>query len=345
MREIMLTALVWICVVLPAPMTLAATPAPDTILFTAWADVTPPLVLESKITLDHVRGRIDHLTADIARQRLYIAELGNNTVGVVDLKNHTVIRTLSGFHEPQGVGYESTTDMLYVANGGDGTVDLFQGAELTPAGKIALGDDADNVRVDAATHRVLVGFGVGALAVIDPLTRTKITDIELKGHPESFQIARSGPQIFVNVPDNREIAVIDSNKNQQVTSWKPAGLQANFPLAIDEAHRQVLAVFRNPSKLRVFNAKDGAQLGTVDTCEDADDVFVDAPRNRAYVSCGEGFIDVLTAQASGYVKVAHIATRAGARTALFVPEIDRLFLAVRSTPLEPAAIWVYRPVP
>jgi YVTN family beta-propeller protein len=63
---------------------------------TAWADSAPPLVLESKITLDHVRGRIDHLTADIARQRIYVAELGNNTVGVVDLQNHTVIRTLSG---------------------------------------------------------------------------------------------------------------------------------------------------------------------------------------------------------------------------------------------------------
>ena len=33
---------------------------------TAWADSAPPLVLESKITLDPVRGRIDHLTADIA---------------------------------------------------------------------------------------------------------------------------------------------------------------------------------------------------------------------------------------------------------------------------------------
>src|SRR6202140_5833467 len=139
----------------------------------ARADSTPPLVLESKIPLDHVRGRIDHLTADIARQRLYVAELGNNTVGVVDLKNHAVSRTLSGFHEPQGIGYEPTTDTLYVANGGDGTVALFQGPELTPAGKISLGDDADNVRVDAATHRVLVGYGAGALAVIDAMSRKK----------------------------------------------------------------------------------------------------------------------------------------------------------------------------
>jgi YVTN family beta-propeller protein len=149
----------------------------------ARADSTPPLVLESKIALDHVHGRIDHLTADVARQRLYVAELGNDTVGVVDLKNHAVVRTLSGFHEPQGIGYEPTTDTLYIANGGDGAVQLFQGADLTPVGTIALGDDADNVRVDATRHQVLVGYGSGALAVIDPKSRKKITDIRLKAHP------------------------------------------------------------------------------------------------------------------------------------------------------------------
>ena len=326
-------------------MTVAVCIAAGIAAATAWADSAPPLVLESKITLVHVRGRIDHLTADIARQRLYVAELGNDTVGVVDLKTHAAIRTLSGFHEPQGLGYEPTTDTLYVANGGDGTVELFQGAELTPAGKISLGDDADNVRVDAATHRVLVGYGAGALAVIDPLSRRKIADIPLKGHPESFQMDRAGTHIFVNAPDVREIAVIDSKQNRQVASWPLAELQANFPLAIDETRHQVLVAFRNPPKLGVFSATDGTLLSSIDTCADADDIFVDAQRNRAYVSCGEGFIDVLTAQGSGYVKVAHIETRGGARTALFVPEFDRLLLAVRATILEPAAIWVYRPMP
>ena len=98
----------------------------------AGADSTLPLVLESKIALGPVHGRIDHLTADVARQRLFVAELGNDTVGVVDLKNRAVIRTLIGFHEPQGIGYEPATDTLYIANGGDGAVQLFQGTDLTP---------------------------------------------------------------------------------------------------------------------------------------------------------------------------------------------------------------------
>jgi YVTN family beta-propeller protein len=305
----------------------------------------PPLVLDSKIVLDHVHGRIDHLTLDIDRQRLYIAELGSNTVGVVDLKNHAVIRTLRGFHEPQGIGYEPTTDTLYVANGGDGRVQLFQGADLTPVGQIALGDDADNVRIDGVTHRVLVGYGSGALAVIDPTSRKKIADIRLKAHPESFQIDRNGQRIFVNVPDAQEIAVLDSTKNQQTASWAPEGLHANFPLAIDEYRQQVLVGFRHPATVGVFSAQSGLKLGAIETCADADDVFVDPKRSRVYVSCGEGFIDVLAEQRNGYVVIAHLATRGGARTAFFVPDIDRLFLAVRATASEPAAVWVYRPEP
>src|SRR5882724_10686109 len=81
-----------------------------------------PLRLEAKIPLGNVQGRIDHMAIDLARQRLFVAELGNNSVGIVDLNGHKVIRTLDGLKEPQGVAYLPSTDTLYVANGGDGSV-------------------------------------------------------------------------------------------------------------------------------------------------------------------------------------------------------------------------------
>jgi YVTN family beta-propeller protein len=79
-----------------------------------------PLVLETKVPLGQVRGRIDHLAVDVARQRLFVAELGNDTVAVVDLAHHAVLQSITGLHEPQGIGYEPTTDTLYVANAGNG---------------------------------------------------------------------------------------------------------------------------------------------------------------------------------------------------------------------------------
>jgi YVTN family beta-propeller protein len=306
---------------------------------------TAPLQLESKIPLGEVRGRIDHLAVDLQRQRLFVAELGNDSVGVVDLAGHKVIRTITGLKEPQGVGYEPSTDTLYVANAGDGSVRMFAGSDYKPTRRIELGSDADNIRIDAASKRVFVGYGSGALAVIDPSTGSKVGDIALKAHPESFQIDPETSRIFVNLPDARGIAVVDGVAQKQVGQWPLANQRANFPMALDLARRQVLVIFRAPAALGVFSMTDGKSVSTVETCGDADDLFVDARRNRVYVSCGAGFVNVLEAQEAAYRRIARIPTVYGARTSLFVPEMDRLFVAVRASPGEPAAIWIFRPVP
>src|SRR5262245_45718008 len=119
----------------------------------------PALQLETKIALGNVRGRIDHMAIDPMRKRLVVAELENNTAGVVDLNERRVIRTIDGLKEPQGVAYVTSTDTFYVSNAGDGSVRLFRGSDYAPAGRIELGDDADNIRLDAATNQVFVGYG------------------------------------------------------------------------------------------------------------------------------------------------------------------------------------------
>ena len=302
------------------------------------------LALEAKIPLGAVSGRIDHLGVDLKRQRLFIAELGNNSLGVVDLAAGKVLRTISGFREPQGVAYVPFADSVYVANAGDGSVRVLSGNDLVPIGRIELGDDADNVRVDEQHHHVLVGYGSGALAVIDPATRTKAGDIRLKAHPEGFRLDETESRVFVNVPDAHEIAIVDlaATGNQSVPT---PGMGANFPMAIDPDMHRVLVVFRSPPTLMALSSQDGHVVAKTATCGDADDVFVDARRQRVYVSCGQGVLDVFAAEKAGYRRLARVPTVSGARTSLFVPEFDRLFVAVRASSGEPAAIWVFRPAP
>src|SRR5258708_23941016 len=158
-----------------------------------------PLQLETKIVLGDVRGRIDHMAIDLKRQRLFVAELGNDSVGIVDLANRKLNHRIPGLKEPQGVGYEPSTDMLYVANAGDGSVRLFEGNDYKPAGQIELGSDADNIRIDAATHRVVIGYGSGALAIIDPSTRSKVCDVPVKAHPAGFHIHPDSNQLFLTL--------------------------------------------------------------------------------------------------------------------------------------------------
>jgi DNA-binding beta-propeller fold protein YncE len=301
-----------------------------------------PLALEEKIPLGQVSGRIDHLGIDAKRQRLLVAELGNNSLGVVDLSAGKVLRRITGLSEPQGVAYVPFTDSILVANAGDGSVRVLRGEDLTPIGRIELGDDADNVRVDAAHRRVLVGYGKGALAVIDPVGLFKTAEIRLEAHPEGFQIDETGTEVFVNVPDAHEIAVADLATGS-TQSLPTQGAGSNFPMALDgEAHRAVV-VFRSPPTLMALSSQDGHVAAKIETCGDADDVFVDLKRRRVYVSCGEGVIDVLESGEAGYRRAARVPTVPGARTSLFVPELDRLFVAARAGSNEPAAIWVFRP--
>jgi len=310
----------------------------------AAAQTTAPLAVESKISLGDIRGRIDHLTVDIKRQRLYVAELGNDTVGVVDLSGRKTIRALTGLKEPQGIGYVSSTDTVYVANSSDGSVKLFQGPDLKVAGSIDLGDDADNVRVNDVSQQVVVGYGDGALAILDAVSHAKIATIPLKAHPESFRIEATGRRIYVNVPRAHEIAVVDQGARKQIAAWPTGELTANFPLALDESHQRVLAVFRHPARLAVFQAQGGSRVASAQTCGDSDDLFIDAKRSLVYVICGEGYVDVFAARGESYTSLGRIATRPGARTGLFVPEIDRLLVAARASASESAAVWVLRPL-
>jgi YVTN family beta-propeller protein len=303
-----------------------------------------PLQLELKIFLGDVEGRIDHLAIDPSRKRLFVAELGNDTVGIVDLEGHKVVHTIGGLKEPQGVAYVPSTDTLFVTNAGDGSVRLFRGSDYEPAGRLDLGADADNIRVDAAANRVFVGHGDGALATIDLATNGKVADISLQAHPESFQLARSTRRIFVNVPKAREIAVIDRFAGKQTASW-PVENGSNFPMALDEKSERVLVSFRNPAQLSVFSMRDGSTIAAINACGDADDLFVDEKRQRVYLSCGDGYVDVFEPDEGSYRRAARIPTISGARTSLFVPDIDRLFVAARANPGEPAAIWVFRTTP
>jgi DNA-binding beta-propeller fold protein YncE len=314
-------------------MTFAAGPA--------HGQAPPPLRLERKIELPDVQGRIDHLSVDPKTGRLFVAALGNDTLEVVDIEGGKRVGTLRGLAEPQGVLFVADAQRVFVANGKDGSLRIFDAASLAPVQRIDLGDDADNVRLDRATGRVWVAYGDGALAAVDA-KGAKVEDVPLGGHPESFQLETNGPRIFVNVPRLRKVAVVDRVKRAVVASWPTGDAAANFPMALDERGKRLFVVCRTPARLLALDTDSGAIVATAPTVGDSDDVFYDAAARRVYVSGGEGAVAVYQqAEADRYPEVARIATTKGARTSLFSPDLGRLLVAARREGTSPAAIWVY----
>ncbi|HVM85143.1 MAG TPA: hypothetical protein VMW18_14730 [Candidatus Binatia bacterium] len=305
------------------------------------------LVLENRIPLLGVAGRIDHLAVDIAGRRLFVAELENNSVDVVNLDTGVAMTRIAGLKQPQGIAYLPDRKLLVVANAGDGSVRFFAGGNLAPHGSIDLGEDADNVRVDPESGRLLVGYGKSGaksgLAVIDPARRSVIGRIALPGHPESFQIDDKTGRAYANVPDAQQIAVIDVGKRRAVAGWKTPGLADNFPMALGADGKPLAVVFRQPSRIALLDPAQGSVAASLDTCGDSDDVYFDGKRNRLYLSCGEGLVDVLQPGPQGLQRIDRVVSFGGARTSLFVPELDRLYVAARANSGADAAILVYRP--
>jgi DNA-binding beta-propeller fold protein YncE len=306
------------------------------------AATIPELVLEEKIPLGDVKGRIDHMAVDVGRKRILVAELGNNSVGVVDLQNHRLEIRLTGFHVPQGIAYVPGADTVFIANGRDGTVEIRRGADLSVIKTISLGDDTDNIRVDGA-NRVIIGFGSGGLAVLDATTGQKRDVIGLAAHPESFQIDSETQRIFVNEPNALKIAVIDRRSGKEIASWGATAAAANFPMAFDSTGRRLFVAYRLPALITAFDTQTGKLIGRQPTCGDADDVFQDKSREHVYLICGDGSIAVFDASKSELRELSRIRTRRGTRTGLYVPELDRLFVAVPMHDGEPAQVWVYKP--
>ena len=310
----------------------------------AWhsARAQAPLTLVGSIELPRVEGRIDHLAFDAAAQRLYVAALGNNTVEVLDARTRTHLKSLTGFKEPQGVAVLPDTGAVAIANGSGDGVRIIGASDFRDIAAVRLGDDSDNVRYDAAAKRFYVGFGGGALAAVDAVTAKPVGQVALDGHPESFQLERAGPRVFVNVPTADRIAVVDRASLKVVATWPVATAKANYPMALDETNHRLFIGCRRPAKVLVFDTLSGRETGSFDIAGDTDDLFYDAPRKRLYVSAGEGYIDVVQDTGGGqFNRMARIPTAAGARTSLFVAEQGRLYLAVPHRGDQRAEIRVY----
>ena len=306
-----------------------------------------PLLLVQQIPLPNVGGRIDHFTFDGKRRRVIGAALGNNTVEVVDTFAGRDIHSIAGAADPQGVVFVGEFNKLFVANGTDGKLRVYDGDSFKLLNSVDIGEDADNVRYDPAEKKIYVAFGGdegGGIAALDAATGKRLEDVaKLDAHPESFQIATSKPVIYANIATKAKVVLIDRTTHK-VTDWPLKSGKSNYPMALDEADHRIFVVTRRPAKLVVIDTETGATVASIPCVNDADDVYYDTERKRIYVPGGEGFLSVIQqTDADHYQALAKIPTTIGARTGLWYEKRDRFYLAVPASSKEGAALWVYAP--
>jgi hypothetical protein len=306
----------------------------------ARAEDPGPLRLEKEIPLPGVEGRIDHFSEDEAGQRLFVAALGNGSVEIVDLRKGERTAEIKGLEEPQGLYYDSKTDRLFVATGGDGKLRVYDGKSLVLQETQGFGEDADNVRYDQQTGDVWVGYGNG-IAIVNSAGQ-KVGSIALGSHPESFQFEETGDRAYVNVPKRLGVVVVDGRKRTVLAKWGLGASFANYPMALDDANKRLFVGCRLPGRLVVLGPTSGRIVDTLPTVGDTDDVFYDATRRMVYVIGGEGAVETLRQRdPDHYERAGRTITAPGARTGFFLQNSSRLYVAVPHRGSQAAKVLVY----
>jgi DNA-binding beta-propeller fold protein YncE len=295
------------------------------------------------IQLPDVAGRFDHFAVDLQRQHLFVAALGNNTLEILDLGNGERLQSIQGFKKPTGIAFVEKSLRIFVGCGEGGSCEILDRDDFHLIQSIKSLPDADNLRYDSGAGHVYVGYGDGALAKIDAETGEHLSDIQLEGHPESFQLESAGSRIFVNVPTAGHVAVLDRLQNAVVDTWPLESARSNFPMALDEGNHRLFVGCRNPASVLVFDTVSGKLITSLTIADDTDDLFYDSAQKRLYVVCGAGFINEFhQSDADHYEATGSIPTREGARTALFVPELRRFYVAVPRRGVQKAEIRIYK---
>src|ERR1700736_4205163 len=220
-------SLLALAIVLTACQSKQTNPAPAA---SATAESTPTLILTGAVPLEGVKGRFDHFAS--GKGKVFVSGLGNNTVEVIDLFQGTLVHTITAVPNPQGVAFSPETNKLFVASE-KGKLYIYDGDSFKLITTLNFDGGADNLRYDAATKRVYVGCGDdeknSAIAAVDAMTNKRLDDVyKLGAEPESFQLEKSGPNIYVNVPDSKQIVVI--NRNTKELSRCPLTVAQNFPM-------------------------------------------------------------------------------------------------------------------
>ncbi len=310
------------------------------------AEATPPLMLTATVPLEGVKGRFDHFAS--GNGKVFVSALGNNTVEVIDLFQGTLVHTITGVPNPQGVAFSPEANKLFVASE-KGKVYIFDGDSYKLIATLDFEGGADNMRYDAATKRVYVGCGDdeknSAIAAIDAMTNKRLDEVyKLGGEPESFQLEKNGPNIYVNVPDLKQIVAINRT-TKELTRW-PLTSGQNFPMALDEADHRVIVGTREPATISVFDTSTGKMVASVPTVQDTDDLYYSAERKRVYVPGREGAIWVYQqTDPDHYNVIAKIPTVVGAGTAGYFGRqgkgFDRFYLAVSASSTASAEVRIY----
>jgi DNA-binding beta-propeller fold protein YncE len=297
-----------------------------------------------------VKGSLSHLAADAAHNRLFVTAEDEQAILVVDLSGGTVTHRITGIARPRAILYRADQDRLYVTDGTDSTVKIFDGTTYQALNAVPLTKDAGSIGYDGSRQLLYVDSGGKAagnkfsqLSIVDSASASKIADIKIDGDVlEAIALDVFRPRMYVNNAARNQIEVIDRWKVEVIASWPVALCKENVALALDE-QRQRLFVGCRGGKVSLFDTNTGKELQALPAPNGLHDLAYDSDAKRLYAA-GDGEVGVYEqTDADHYKLMGNTQTGAGASAAALVPALNRYFVAVPQINSKNAAILEIEP--
>ena len=304
------------------------------------AQADQPLRLIKTVFLPGYVGDFEHFAADLKGNRLFLIAEDHKTVEVLDIRTGRRIHTIAGFGQPHAIEYLAGPNSLIVTEGDEesGAVDLVSASNYKILDKIMLPTNVDGGVFNPVNKYYYVESGAQGqdakthlLSIIDTQSFKRIGDIALPGtKSEAMAIDHSGRKLYVNLRDPDEIGVVDLLTGQLVTRWPIPEAKSQNALVLNEPNHRLFSATHTPPKLFVFDIDTGKVIASLPCAVNSDDMGYDPVRKRIYIT-GDGEASVFEQHdADHYVHIAEVPTGYRARTSIFVPELNRLYLGVAS---------------
>jgi hypothetical protein len=301
----------------------------------AFGQQAAPLRLVQTIELPSaLKGPFDHFAIDIKNHRLFATPEDYKAVLVIDLNTGKLIHEIHGIARPHAILYRPDLNRLFITDGEDGDLKVFDGKSYALLQRIRLVKDADSIGYDVARKYLYVesggkdeGQSYSLLSVIDTTSTKKLSDLNIDGETlEAMSLDVYRPRIYLNNKAKNQIDVFDRWKNQVVASWPVTAGKDNVAMALDEPHQRLFVGCRS-GRIVIFDTNTGKELQSLTIDPGVDDLVYDPAGKRVYASVN-GSVDVFgETDADHYVPLGKIPTGTGAKTGLLVPELNRYFVA------------------
>lgn len=306
----------------------------------------PLKFLQAVIMPDVPKGPYsDHLAVDLEGHRLFATPQAQKSVQVIDFTTGKLLHTIGGIENPHSVLYRADLNRIYVTDGGAGLLRIYTANDYRQVQTIDHLPDADSIGYDPATKYLYVtnggkdaGLDHSFLTVVDTTTAKRLKDIKLPAlSPEAMALESNGSKIYVDLMDRNLVAVIDRKKQELVASWRITKCKRNIAAGLDEANHRLFIGCRDretSGTIDIIDTETGKELSTLPIGGWVDYIAYDPVSQRIYASCGApvpdgGHVFVYHADQPGkYNLLGKVPTAPRAKTALFVPEIGRVFVSV-----------------